>query len=88
MDFLSYSVDNVEKVIFLYVKYICIYLICMDIFVKNSDRNIKKLKIYSIFNFKYIFKWMKINVKKYFFCIIIYNFIFLIMMCLIMVELN
>lgn len=57
LDFLSYSVDNVEKVFFLYVKYICIYLICMYIFVKNCNRNIiKKLKMDSIFNFKYIFK--------------------------------
>lgn len=56
LDFLSYSDDNVEKVFFLYVNYNYIYLICMDIFVKNCDRNIKKLNIDSICNFKYIFK--------------------------------
>lgn len=71
LDLSSYSADNVEKVISSYVKYICIYLTCMDISVKNSDRNIKKSKIDSIFNFKHIFKRMKINVKKYFLCTII-----------------
>lgn len=60
----------------------------MDISVKNCDRNIKKSKIDSIFNFKHIFKQMKIDVKKYFLCTIIYNLTFLIIMCSTTVESN